>query len=103
MELFAWVGLSSYSLYLTHSLVIMQGWRLGSINWPPLVSAFVIVIPATVTFAWIFYQFCERPFISQSSATKIATREAQATKPVAERPEPQQPIFAQSLVPLTED
>jgi peptidoglycan/LPS O-acetylase OafA/YrhL len=103
MELFAWVGLSSYSLYLTHSLVIMQGWRLGYINWPPLVSAFVIVIPATVAFAWIFYQFCERPFISQSSATKIATREPQPTKPIAERPESQQPIFAPSLVPQTED
>ena len=103
VELLAGLAAFSYSLYLTHNLVIMESWRFRLPNLPTVVNALFIVTPATVAFAWIFYQFCERPFMSQSSATKISNREPQLTKPVAERPEPQQPIFAQSLVPLTED
>jgi peptidoglycan/LPS O-acetylase OafA/YrhL len=102
IELLAWIGLPSYSLYLTHSLVIMQSWRFSPLNLPPLISALFVVTPATVAFAWVFYQFCERPFMSQSSPSKAATGEP-PSKPVAERTEGPQTIFANSLVPLRED
>jgi len=96
IELFAWVGLSSYSLYLTHSLVIMQGWRFSPPQWPALINALLVVTPTTVAFAWIFYHFCERPFMSQMARP-------QSSKPVAQSSETSQPIFGQSLVPLTEE
>jgi peptidoglycan/LPS O-acetylase OafA/YrhL len=102
IKLLAWIGLSSYSLYLTHSLVIMQSWRFVPLNWPPLVSALVITTPATVVFAWVYYQFCERPFMSQSSPPKTAASDP-LTKPTSDRIESQQPIFANKLVPLVED
>ena len=86
----AWVGLSSYSLYLTHSLVIMQSWRFVPGNWPALVNAFLLITPATVAVAWIYYQLCERPFMSNAA-------------PRAATPESPQPIFAASLVPQHED
>lgn len=103
MELFAWIGLFSYSLYLTHSLVIMEAWRFVAPEWPALVNALFVITPATVAFAWIFFQFCEQPFMSQSSRLKVPRLKPQLTTPVIGSAETQQPIFAQSLVPLTTD
>ncbi len=56
----------SYSLYLTHSLTIMESWRFGTSDWPSLLNAFLVVVPATLAFAWIFFQFCEKPFMSKA-------------------------------------
>ena len=66
VALAASVGVFSYSLYLTHGLVIIESWRFTPPNWPPLVNALLVVTPATVAFAWIFFQFCEAPFMSKS-------------------------------------
>jgi peptidoglycan/LPS O-acetylase OafA/YrhL len=96
IELFAWIGISSYSLYLTHSLVIMQSWRFSQSSWPAIVNALLLVTPAAVAFAWIFFQLCERPFIS-------APAKPQPVKPSTESPEASQSIFAQNLLPATED
>jgi peptidoglycan/LPS O-acetylase OafA/YrhL len=88
IEVLAWVGLSSYSLYLTHSLVIMQSWRFTVPGWPPLLNALLITTPATVAFAWIFFQLAERPFMAEPAITQKAAAE---------------PIFAQTLVPQPEE
>ena len=63
---FSTLGLFSYSLYLTHELVIMQSWQWTVASWPQLLNVFVIVVPATILFAWVFFWFCEKPFMTTS-------------------------------------
>ena len=62
----AYVGIFSYSLYLTHQLVIMVSWRIVVDSWPPMINSLLIVAPASVAFAWVFFMFCERPFMKPS-------------------------------------
>ncbi len=62
----AFIGVFSYSLYLTHELVIMQSWWFVSLRLPPVLNALLIVIPATVAFAWLFYRVCEKPFMKKT-------------------------------------
>jgi peptidoglycan/LPS O-acetylase OafA/YrhL len=59
----AFVGVFSYSLYLTHELVIMQSWWFITRRLPPVLNTLLIVVPATVAFAWVFYRFCEKPYM----------------------------------------
>ncbi|MCU1268447.1 MAG: acyltransferase family protein [Acidobacteria bacterium] len=96
VKLMAGLGVFSYSLYLTHNLVIMESWRFSFPHGPNLVNALFIVTPATVAFAWIFYQFCERPFMSSPA-------KAQTTKVAEEISDTPQPIFVQGLMPQPED
>ena len=65
VSLFATLGIFSYSIYLTHELVIMQSWRWTNPAWLQLVNVFLIVVPATIVFAWLFFWFCEKPFMSR--------------------------------------
>ncbi|MEP6635131.1 MAG: acyltransferase [Acidobacteriota bacterium] len=60
------IGVFSYSLYLTHELVIMQSWWFVIKGWPPMLNALLIVTPATVAFAWLFFLFCEKPYMRNS-------------------------------------
>ena len=69
VSLFATLGIFSYSIYLTHELVIMQSWRWTNPNWLQIVNVFVVVIPATILFAWVFFWFCEKPFMTRRVAT----------------------------------
>ncbi|HEX6647978.1 MAG TPA: acyltransferase [Pyrinomonadaceae bacterium] len=59
----ATVGLFSYSLYLTHELVIMISWQWTYASWLQLVNVILIVVPLTILFAWAFFWFCEKPFM----------------------------------------
>jgi len=64
---FASLGVFSYSLYLTHELVIMQSWWF-TIRWlPPMLNTLLIVTPATIAFAWLFFQFCEKPYMKKTA------------------------------------
>lgn len=63
VRMMAYVGVFSYSLYLTHQLVIMVSWRFVVNVWPPMINAMLIVTPACVVFAWVFFRFFERPFM----------------------------------------
>jgi len=65
VSLFATVGIFSYSLYLTHELVIIQSWRWANPAWLQSVNVLLLTVPATIFFAWIFFWFCERPFMSR--------------------------------------
>jgi peptidoglycan/LPS O-acetylase OafA/YrhL len=78
VSIFATLGVFSYSIYLTHELVIMQSWRWTNPSALQIVNVFVVVIPATLIFAWVFFWFCERPFMARRNS---------ATPPV--QPEPQ--------------
>lgn len=62
---FAAIGVFSYSLYLTHELVIMQSWWFVFQGLPAMVNTFLVVTPATIIFAWLYYLFCEKPYMRQ--------------------------------------
>jgi peptidoglycan/LPS O-acetylase OafA/YrhL len=63
VSMFAAVGVFSYSLYLTHELVIIQSWRWANPAWLQSVNVLLLTVPATLFFAWVFFRFCERPFM----------------------------------------
>jgi peptidoglycan/LPS O-acetylase OafA/YrhL len=89
----AFVGVFSYSLYLTHELVIMQSWSFVVLEFPPIVNTLLIVIPVTLTFAWFFYRYCEKPFMrkgqrSQESEFRSQEPDANSFSPLNSVPEP---------------
>lgn len=63
VSVFSTLGVFSYSIYLTHELVIMQSWLWINPTWLQLVNVAVVIIPATIIFAWVFFWFCEKPFM----------------------------------------
>ena len=65
VSVFSTLGIFSYSIYLTHELVIMQSWQWTNPNWLQLVNVFVAVVPATIIFAWAFFWLCEKPFMTK--------------------------------------
>ncbi len=71
---FASLGVFSYSLYLTHELVIMQSWWF-TVEWlPPMLNTLLIVTPATIAFAWLFFQFCEKPYMRRTAGADDRSR-----------------------------
>jgi peptidoglycan/LPS O-acetylase OafA/YrhL len=67
VSVFSTLGIFSYSIYLTHELVIMQSWRWTNPGWWQLANVFAVVVPAVVLFAWVFFWFCEKPFMVKSA------------------------------------
>ena len=74
---FAAIGVFSYSLYLTHELVIMQSWWFVFKSLPPMVNTFLVVTPATIGFAWLYYLFCEKPYMQK----KVSSSEFPVSSP----------------------
>src|SRR6185369_12843053 len=64
------IGLISYSLYLTHSFVLMHWYWFGFTEWHTRSISLVITMPLSVVFACVFFRLCERPFMT-SSASKV--------------------------------
>jgi peptidoglycan/LPS O-acetylase OafA/YrhL len=62
------VGLISYSLYLTHSFVIMHWYWFGFTKFHILTISVLIMTPLSVAFAWVFFRLCERPFMTSTAA-----------------------------------
>lgn len=74
VSIFATLGVFSYSIYLTHELVIIQSWRFIDAALPKMFSTLFILIPATILFAWVFFWFCERPYMRKKPArTAVVT------------------------------
>jgi peptidoglycan/LPS O-acetylase OafA/YrhL len=68
IPMLASVGLISYSLYLTHSFVIMHWYWFGFTRFHILTIAVLIMTPLSVVFAWLFFRICERPFMTSTAA-----------------------------------
>lgn len=62
---FAYLGLFSYSLYLTHQLAQLESWHLYFLGYQTFVIEIILMTPITLLFAWLFYLLCERPFMSK--------------------------------------
>ncbi|HKO62628.1 MAG TPA: acyltransferase [Pyrinomonadaceae bacterium] len=86
------IGVFSYSLYLTHEIVIMQSWRFSFYSLPPIINTLLVVTPATIGFAWVFYRFCEQPFMKKVAAKR--------TEELAEEPTP---VFNSNVSIVTEE
>jgi peptidoglycan/LPS O-acetylase OafA/YrhL len=82
----AFVGVFSYSLYLTHELVIMQSWSFVVAALPPMLNTLLIVTPATVGFAWLFFRFCEKPYMRKSAERRVALEESGPQIRISPRP-----------------
>jgi peptidoglycan/LPS O-acetylase OafA/YrhL len=67
------VGLMSYSLYLTHSFVLMHWYWFGFTRLHILTISLLIMTPLSAAFAWVFFRVFERPFMT-SSAVKAGPR-----------------------------
>ncbi|HEU4769720.1 MAG TPA: acyltransferase family protein, partial [Pyrinomonadaceae bacterium] len=73
ISIFATLGIFSYSIYLVHELVIMQSWRWTNPAWLQSTNVLLVVLPATILFSWVFFWFCERPFMVRKK-TETADR-----------------------------
>lgn len=69
IQMAAAVGVFSYSLYLTHELVIMQSWRFMT-SLPPILNTLFVITPATIVFAWVFFNFFEKPFMRRTALAR---------------------------------
>jgi peptidoglycan/LPS O-acetylase OafA/YrhL len=58
------IGLFSYSLYLTHELVVMEAYRFGFLGFSELATGLLVTTPATIVFAWLFFRFAEKPYLN---------------------------------------
>ena len=96
----AGVGVFSYSLYLTHELVIMQSWSFSIKELPLIVNALVIVVPATIGFAWLFFRFCEKPYM-RKAVRKADSKEGQRLPEYRE--EESTPVFAPSMPAMADE
>src|SRR4029077_20473313 len=81
IKLLAAIGLFSYSLYLTHELVVMESYHFGFLGFSELATALLVTTPACVAFAWIFFCFAERPYLTSQSARREAPRAAPDAMP----------------------
>jgi peptidoglycan/LPS O-acetylase OafA/YrhL len=95
----AFVGVFSYSLYLTHELVIMQSWWFVTWRFPPILNSLLIVVPATIAFAWLFYRFCEKPYMRKVTGKVIRVEERSEEY----RMEEASPVFAQTLPAVADE
>jgi peptidoglycan/LPS O-acetylase OafA/YrhL len=63
ISIFATLGIFSYSLYLTHELVVIVSWQFTNPAWLQSVNVLLLTAPISILFAWVFFWFCERPFM----------------------------------------
>lgn len=72
------IGLISYSLYLTHSFVLMHWYWFGFTKLHILSISLLISTPLTVAFAWLFFRCFERPFMTLPAAVKVPAKRTYA-------------------------
>lgn len=72
----AWVGLFSYSLYLSHHFVMLHTYLIKYYNFHHLLFSLLIVTPIAVAFAWLFYSLFEKPFIRQVGVGQVQLKES---------------------------
>ena len=88
ISIFTTLGLFSYSIYLTHELTIMQSWRWMNPARLQMGNVFLVIVPMTILFAWVFFWFCEKPFMVRRKETAKtitpATEPALVLKPAKE-------------------
>jgi peptidoglycan/LPS O-acetylase OafA/YrhL len=69
------VGIFSYSLYLTHQLVLLEAWRFEHLPVHAMIVALLLMTPLCIGFAWLFFQLFERPFLARAASVASRSRE----------------------------
>ena len=64
------IGLISYSLYLTHSFVLMHWYWFGFTRLHIRSISVLIMVPLSVAFAWLYFRICERPFMTSTATVR---------------------------------
>lgn len=64
-----WIGGFSYSLYLIHAPLLQLLWQyalrpLGLGDLPTYLALLLLGLPLIVAASWVFWYFCERPFLN---------------------------------------
>ena len=75
VRILSWVGVFSYSLYLTHMTLIGYVYKaclLVGLLPRSLPLYLLLALLVTVGFARLFFQFCERPFLSGKRTREVA-------------------------------
>jgi len=65
------IGIFSYSLYLTHELVALEEFRFARLGLSPLLTAILLTTPISIAFAWLFFRFAEKPYLSSPRARPL--------------------------------
>ena len=76
IKVLGWVGVFSYSLYLTHVTVIGYVFKACQMThvlprFPSLYLAVTLLV--TTAFAWCFYRLCEQPFLAKRTRRPALT------------------------------
>lgn len=66
------IGLFSYSIYLTHLMVLMHWYWFGFTRLHILSISLLIMTPMSVLFGWLFFRLCEQPFMTLPGVVKVA-------------------------------
>ena len=74
VSLFSTLGIFSYSIYLTHELMIMQSWRWTNPGWLATRECVSGCDSGDDVFAWVFFWFCEKPFMARRAAAETTER-----------------------------
>ena len=82
------IGLISYSLYLTHLLVLMKWYWFGFTRFHIPTISLLIMTPLSVVFAWLFFRLFERPFMTPPAPAAGAQQRRQSSA----HPQPTKPI-----------
>jgi peptidoglycan/LPS O-acetylase OafA/YrhL len=78
----------------------MQSWWFLIQGIPPILNALLIVMPATVMFAWLFFRFCEKPYMRKPGRKSILAPERRVEEHRAGEPTP---VFVQSLPAIADE
>ncbi len=80
------LGLSSYSLYLTHGPIVVVVYEQVVSRWlrhgpAPFLVSLAVVLPITIAFARLFASVFERPFLRRATARPRTARDAGSERP----------------------
>jgi exopolysaccharide production protein ExoZ len=76
VRVLAWVGVLSYSLYLTHVTLISYVYKVCQMSHllPRLLPFYLLIaLTISIVFAWGFFQICERPFMASRARGRAKT------------------------------
>jgi peptidoglycan/LPS O-acetylase OafA/YrhL len=73
------IGLISYSLYLTHSFVLMHWYWFGFTKLHIRSISLLFLVPLSVACAWVFFRLFERPFMHLPAAVRVPAKPGHAS------------------------
>jgi peptidoglycan/LPS O-acetylase OafA/YrhL len=93
------MGTISYSMYLTHGLIITRAMGLMEryLKWLPIGLRLIICITLCISLAYVFYRIVEKPFQMLSKKIRYKHRDKEMAK--APRAEPQ-PVVEEAIAPV---